>query len=229
MRRRLYSWLGQRFLYLGLEGEPGLALERQAEGLFERAALELDGLGLTLDNVVRTRIFGRNEEARSAGSQARSRVLTGQARAAGSSYITVPYFSSTADVGLDLFAMASPVSNPPKIVTEYEPKQNFIRHLVWEPMVFLAGQTSEAPELQAQCRDILSRIGGLLEETSCGWDDVVHVAFFLHREARLDQLFESVTSLTSLSLDNAEIEFVDGYSRPGKLVEVEITAMRKEA
>jgi hypothetical protein len=27
-------------------------------------------------------------------------------------------------------------------------------------------------------------------------------------------------------LDNAEVELVDGYSRPGKLVEIEVTAKR---
>jgi hypothetical protein len=32
--------------------------------------------------------------------------------------------------------------------------------------------------------------------------------------------------LSPVALDEAEIEFVEGYSRPGKLVEIEITARR---
>jgi enamine deaminase RidA (YjgF/YER057c/UK114 family) len=226
MRKRLFSWQGQRFLYLGLEAEPGLALDRQADALFRRVEEELDSVGLALVNTVRSRIFGRSAEARNAGSAARTKALTGLARAAGSSYIAPPFFSSAADVGLDLFAMATPVGNPPRRVAEYEPRENFIRHLQWDPLVFLPGMTCEEPGLAVQCRDILSRVGALLEETGCSFERVVRASFYLHRDADLDELLELVTSLTSLSLDHAEIERVDGYSRPGKLIEMEFTALK---
>lgn len=229
MRKRLYSWQGQRFLYLGLEAEPGLALEAQADGLFRRAAEELESVGLALVNTVRTRIWGRSSDARNAGSQARSRGLTGLGRAAGSSYVAPLFFSSTADVGLDLFAMATPAGDPPRRVAEYEPQENFIRHLQWGPMVFLPGMTCEEPGLAVQCRDILSRAGAVLEETGCGFDRVVRASFYLHRDADLDELLEHVTSLTDLSLEDIEIERVEGYSRPGKLVEMEFTAMKPTA
>jgi hypothetical protein len=144
MRRRLFNWQGQRFLYLGLEGEPGRPLAQQASDLFRRAGTELATLGLSLlRNTVRTRIFGRTAAARTAGSQARGQALVGRSRAAGSSYICVPHFCSAADVGLDLFAMAAPAGNPPRHVTEHEPEQSFIRHMVWGPMVFLSGMTCE--------------------------------------------------------------------------------------
>ena len=41
-----------------------------------------------------------------------------------------------------------------------------------------------------------------------------------------DALLASVRNTAPVPLDDAEIEFVEGYSRPGKLVEVEITARR---
>ena len=229
MRKRLYSWQGQRFLYLGLEAEPGLPLERQADGLFVRAAMELESVGLELINTVRTRVWGLSAEARNAGSQARSRALTGLARASGSSYIAPPFFSSAADVGLDLYAMATPVGNPPRRVAEYQPPENFIRHLQWGPLVFLPGITCEEPGLGVQCRDILNRAGALLEETGCSFARVVRASFHLHRDADLDELLEHVTSLTDLSLDHVEIERVDGYSRPGKLIEMEFTALKAAA
>jgi enamine deaminase RidA (YjgF/YER057c/UK114 family) len=226
MRKRLFSWQGQRFLYLGLEAEPGQPLDRQAESLFRRAEAELDSVGLALVNTVRTRILGRSAEARNAGSQARSKALVALARAAGSSYIAPLFFSSAADVGLDLYAMATPVGNPPRRVAEYEPQENFIRHLQWGPLVFLPGMTCEEPGLAVQCRDILSRAGAVLEETGCSFERVVRASFYLHRDANLDELLEHVTSLTDLSLDHAEIERVEGYSRPGKLVEMEFTALK---
>jgi enamine deaminase RidA (YjgF/YER057c/UK114 family) len=228
MRRRLFNWQGQRFLYLGLEGEPGRPLAQQASDLFGRAGIELTTLGLSiLRNTVRTRIFGRTGAARAAGSDARAQALVGRSRGAGASYISVPHFHSAADVGLDLFAMAAPAGNPARHVTEHEPEQSFIRHLVWGPMVFLPGMTcAQHPTLRAQCADILPRAGVLLRETGCDWRNVVRVSFFLHRDEDADDLMAGVGTLAPIPLENAEIEFVEGFSRPGKLVEIEITARR---
>src|SRR5258708_2761853 len=104
MRKRIFNWQGQRFVYLWLEGEPGQPLEPQSQGLFKRADAELLALDLsTRANVVRTRVFGRTRQARDAVSIVRGQALVGPARAAGSSYISPPHFRSAADVALDLF------------------------------------------------------------------------------------------------------------------------------
>jgi enamine deaminase RidA (YjgF/YER057c/UK114 family) len=226
MRRRLFNWQGQRFVYLGLEGEPGRPLPQQSSDLFARAGAELATLGLSLlRNTVRTRIFGRSGEARTAGSTARTQALVGRSRAAGSSYVSVPHFASMADVGLDVFAMAAPAGNPARHVTEHEPEQSFIRHLAWGPMVFLAGMTCETqPTLQAQCADILPRAGTLLRETGCDWRNVVRVSFFLHRDQDPEALLAGVAAVAPIPLEQAEIELVEGFSRPNKLIEIEITA-----
>jgi len=228
MRRRLFNWQGQRFVYLGLEGEPGRPLPQQSADLFARAGAELAAFGLSLlRNTVRTRIFGRSSAARTAGSNARGQALLGRSRAAGSSYVSVPHFFSGADVGLDLFAMAAPAGNPVRRVTEHEPEQSFIRHLVWGPMVFLAGMTCETqPTVQAQCADILPRAGALLAETGCDWRNVVRLSFFLQGDQDADALLAGVAALAPVPLEHAEIEFVEGFSRPGKLIEIEVTARR---
>jgi enamine deaminase RidA (YjgF/YER057c/UK114 family) len=228
MRKRLFHWQGQRFVYLGFEGEPGRPLQRQARDLFVRAGAELGALGLSLAaNTVRTRIFGRTAEARTAGSNARGEALVGSARAAGASYISVSHFESAADVGLDLLAMAEPAGKPVRQVSEHEPAQSFIRHLVWGPMVFLAGMTCELyPTLRQQYQDILPRAGALLKETGCDWTNVVRVSCFLHRDEDPDALLAGLPTVAPIPLDGAEIELVEGYSRPGKRIEIEITARR---
>lgn len=228
MRQRLFNWQGQRFVYLGLEAEPGPSPTQQAERLFARAGATLESLGLSLaGNTVRTRMFGRTREARTAGSDVRATALTGAARAAGSSYISPAHFASAADVALDLFAMIGPDDGATRQVTEHAPVQSFIRHLVWGPMVFLAGMTCEEhPTLAAQCRDILPRAGVLLRETGCDWRNVVRVSLFLHRNHDPDRLLAAIAATTPVPLDNAEVELVDGFSRPGKLIEIEITARR---
>jgi enamine deaminase RidA (YjgF/YER057c/UK114 family) len=94
-------------------------------------------------------------------------------------------------------------------------------------MVFLAGMTCETvPMLKGQVADILPRADALLKENGCDWTNVVHVSFFLHRDENLQALFGAVAAAAPLPLDNAEVEFVEGYSRPNKLVEIEITARR---
>jgi enamine deaminase RidA (YjgF/YER057c/UK114 family) len=226
MRKRIFNWHGQRFAYLWLEAEGDEAIERQSEALFRRAAAELDALGLSIaTNVVRTRLFGRTRQARDVLSAVRTKALSGQGRAAGSSYISPAHLRSAADVALDLFAMAAPAGGAERTVTEHQPMQNFIRHLVWGPMVFLAGMTCERfPTLPEQIADILPRAGALLQETGCRWNNVVRVSCFLHNDQDADALLAAIAKTAPVPLDNAEIEFVEGYSQPGKLVEVEITA-----
>src|SRR5688500_12160672 len=152
MRVREFNWVGERFVYLNLEAEPGGTLERQSQGLFERAGAELAARGLSMtENVVRTRVFGRTREARDVVSNVRGTTFTGQARAATSSYISPAHLIS-ADVALDLYAMAAPAGGAPRKVTEMTPVQPFIRHLVWGPFVFHAGMTNEhVPTLKEQC------------------------------------------------------------------------------
>ena len=183
--------------------------------------------GLSLaGNVVRTRVFGRTREARDVVSDVRGTTFTGQARAATSSYIS-PAHLSTGDVALDLYAMAAPTEGVPRKVTEMDPLQPFIRHLVWGPFVFHAGMTNEhVPTLAEQCAEILPRAGERLKENGCDWKNVVRVSFFLHRSQTPQALFAAARAAAPVPLDNAEVELVDGYSRPGKLVEIEVTAKR---
>src|SRR5262245_9889049 len=99
MRKRIYNWQGQRFGYIWLEGEPGQSLEKQSQGVFDLAKVELASLGLAMDkNVVRSRVFGRTREARNIVSAARTRAFIGQARAATSSFISPDHLDWASDV-----------------------------------------------------------------------------------------------------------------------------------
>jgi len=228
MRRRVFNWQGQGFVYLGLEGKAGEPLEQQSKALFVRAGHELRSFGLSLDqNVVRTRVFGRTREARNAVSDTRAKTFNGPARAASSSFIAPAHFESGADVALDLYAMSPPGKGAARNVVEHQPQQTFIRYLTWGPMVFLAGMTCEEyPTLEQQYEDILPRAGKLLQEAGCDWSNVVGISFFLHKDQDPDALLTGVAKTVPVSLDNAEVEFVEGFSRLGKLVEIEITARR---
>lgn len=225
MRKRIFNWQGQRFIYLNIEGELGHSPIEQSRRLFDRASSELTTHGFSLmSNTVRTRIIGRTIEARAAGSAARIEALKGASRASGSSYISRSHFASAADVALDLLAMAQPSGGESRQVTEQEPKQAFIRHLVWGPMIFFPGMTSELPSLTEQYGDILRRAHDLLEECNCLWDNVVGMSCFLHTGVDPEGLLLGLHKSIPLCLKNAEIEFVEGFSKPCKLIELEFTA-----
>ena len=228
MRKRVFNWQGQRFVYLGLEGKVGEPLDQQSQALFARAGHELRSFGLSLDkHVVRTRVFGRTREARNAVSETRAKTFSGISRAATSSFIAPPHFSSDADVALDLYAMSPPDEGAARKVVEHTPPQTFIRYLTWGPIVFLAGMTCEEhPTLKQQYEDILPRAGRLLQEAGCDWRNVVGISFFLHKDHDPGALLTGVAKTVPVALDNAEVELVEGFSRPGKLVEIEITAKR---
>jgi enamine deaminase RidA (YjgF/YER057c/UK114 family) len=230
MRKRLFNWQGHAFVQLALEGQAGEPLDQQSKALFARAASELPALGMSLgQNVVRTRVFGRTREARNVVSETRAKTFTGKARAATSSFIAPAHFESGADVALDLFAMSLPGSGVTRHVVEHAPQQTFIRYLTWGPMVFLAGMTCEEyPTLKQQYEDILPRAGRLLAEAGCDWHNVVGISFFLHKDQDPGALLTGVAKTVPVALDNAELELVEGFSRPGKLVEIEITAKKSE-
>jgi enamine deaminase RidA (YjgF/YER057c/UK114 family) len=205
MRKRIYNWQGQRFGYIWLEGEPGQSLEKQSQGLFDRAGPELASLGLALDkNVVRTRVYGRTRDARNIVSAARGRAFSGQARAATSSFISPDHLDWYSDVALELWAMAAPTE-----------------------LVFHAGMTNdELPTLKEQCAEILPRAGARLKENGCDWHNVVRVSFMLHKSEKPQSVLDIASAIVPVPLENAEIELVEGYSTPGKLVEIEVTARR---
>jgi enamine deaminase RidA (YjgF/YER057c/UK114 family) len=130
-------------------------------------------------------------------------------------------------VALDLYAMSPPGEGPGRKVVEHEPKQPFIRYLTWGPMVFLAGMTCDTrPTLKEQYEDILPRAGKLLKEAGCDWRNVVGISLFLYKDQDPDALLTGIAKTVPVSLDSAEIEFVEGYSKPNKLLEIEITAKR---
>jgi enamine deaminase RidA (YjgF/YER057c/UK114 family) len=228
MRKRIFNWQAQGLVYLGLEGKPGVPVEQQSADLFARAGTELKTLGLSLErNVVRSRVFGRTRADRDAISAVRTRSFTGSARAATSSFIAPKHFESAADVALDLYAMSPPSGGGRRQVSEHTPPQSFIRFLTWGPIVFLAGMTCETEKtLEAQYQDILPRAHKLLEENNCDWGNVVGLSFFLHESQDPDALLTGVGKIVPVPLDQAEVEFVEGFSRPNKLVEIEITARR---
>ena len=224
MRKRIFSWLGREFIELSGEAKPTANATVETQQLFRHFDQELRSHGLSLDNTVRSRLWGRDRESRDLGSNERVRTLSGRARSASSSYIAPIHFDSEARVALDLLAMRPSNQSAQKRIVEYEPPIVPIRFLVYDTVVVLSGVTTVLPTLEEQFDNIIPRISGSLKDAGSGWEKVACVSFYLHRSQPLEKLKAIFDRHVKAPVPQREYCFVDGYSAPGKLCEVEVTA-----
>jgi enamine deaminase RidA (YjgF/YER057c/UK114 family) len=224
MRKRIFPWLGKEFVELSGEARPAPTAAEEARDLFQRYDRELQTQGLSLDNTVRSRLWGRDRESRNQGSDERVKILSGKARSASSSYIAPSHFDSNAKVSIDLLAMRPSRADAEKFLKEYDPAIVPLRYLTYDSVVVLSGVTAVLATLDEQLDNILPRIEDSLKNAGSSWDRVMKVSFFLHRSQRAATLKELFSNRVTAEIPAMEYSFVDGYSSEGKLCEVEVTA-----
>ena len=224
MHKRIFNWLGKEFIELIGEAKPDANATIEAQELFHRFDGELMLHGLSLDNTVRSRLWGRDRQSRDLGSNERVKILSGKARSASSSYIAPSHFDSAAKVALDLLAMRPASAHPQKHVVEYDPPITPIRFLVYDGVVVLSGVTTVLPTLAEQFDNIFPRISGSLRDAGSSWEKAARVSFYLHRSQTLEDLKSLFARHVSAKIPQLEYGFVDGYSSEGKFCEVEVTA-----
>lgn len=226
MRVAVTDWLGFEFIEISGEARPIGSARKQSQQLFATFSDVLENHGVSLEDSVRSRIFGCDRAARDDASDIRRETLTGASRAATSSYIAPGVFSSNAKVAMDLIARR-PGPGLEKVIRENDPPRLPCRYLTCGPLVVFSGQTAVLPGLEVQLKtDILPRITEYLAEAGSNWDQVVHTSCYLHASqnaARLRALFSESVQIMPRRF---EVRFVEGYSAEGKLVEVEVTAFR---
>jgi enamine deaminase RidA (YjgF/YER057c/UK114 family) len=224
MRKRIFTWLGKEFIELSGEAKAAANATIEAQELFQRFHQELQAHGLSLDNTVRSRLWGRDRQSRDLGSTERVKILSGKARSASSSYIAPGHFDSGAKVALDLLAMRPSQTSAAKRIVEYEPAIVPIRFLVYDSVVVLSGVTTVLPTLAEQFDNIFPRITGSLKDAGSSWEKVARVSFYLHRSQTLENLKTLFARHVTVKIPQTEYCFVDGYSSEGKFCEVEVTA-----
>jgi len=224
MRKRLFSWLGRECVELTGEAKPAATATEEAQALFQRYEQELRGHGLSLDNTVRTRLWGKDRESRDLGSLERVKILSGNARSASSSFISPAHFDSSARVAIDLLALHPLRPELQKVLKEYDPPITPLRYLIYDSVVVLSGVTAVLPTLEDQMADILSRIEGSLKDAGSSWRQAVQASFLLHRSQNFKTLAAIFENTVKARIPQTEYFHVDGYSSPGKLIEIEVTA-----
>lgn len=223
MQTTMLRWQGREFVALSGEGGSEATAAEATRGLFGLFDEALGSVGLSLANTVRTRLWAADRESRDLGSRERVAVLSAVARSASSSYIAPGRFESNARVAIDLLAL-KPASGARKLLKEYEPPIVPLRYLTYDSLVFLSGVTSELETLVGQMDDILPRLQGSLADAGTGWDRAIRVSFYLHRSQSMEELSNLFRERVTADIPETDVSLVDGYSTPGKLVEIEVTA-----
>lgn len=225
MRKTIFPWLDREFISLSGVGRGSGSVEQQTEELFERFETELRASDLSLENTVRTRMFGADKEARELATSARAKILSGKRKAASSSYISASHFNSDARMALDLLAMRPSRPGAKREPVDFEPPRAYIAQLRYDSVAFVSGFTSELDLLEAQVPAILADIDDALRAASTSWKHVVRLSFYVSRSQNLEVLKNLLRAANRLELSKIEFEFVDGFARDKGLLEAEATAL----
>lgn len=225
METKLFSWLGREFVEICGEAQAGASVESATAELFQKFADTLTPLGLSLDNTVRIRVFGLDRQARTDATLARSKILSGNRRAASSSFISQEWFDSTGSGGLELLAMRPLSFSAQRHPVDFEPPRNYLCYLEYDSVLFFSGFTSEAPTLERQVSEVLATLDGVFARAKTDWTKVVKLSLLLQRGSNLDSVKRVLAEAGRLSGPEIEFSFVDGFAGEKYLVEIEATAL----
>jgi len=231
MKVRFFNWLGRDFVEISAAGQSGLAADSATEQLFQRFEAELKSRGLSLENTVRIRVWGRDKDARTLATAARSKILTGLRKAASSSFISQQWFDSDANAGLELLCMKPAASAAERRPAEFEPPRNYLCYLRYDSVVFYSGYTSSADTVEEQVAEILKTITGARAISGALTQDFKktgRLSVFLHRSQKLGLVQELLAKESWIDLANVEFQLVDGFAGEKYLLEIEATALSSQ-
>ena len=227
MKTKIFNWLGREFVEIVAEGKAGALPESAANQLFHQFEAELKSHGLSLDNTARIRVWGRDRDARTLATAARSKILTGNRKAASSSFISREWFDSDATAGLELLAMRPARSGSERGPVDFEPARNYLCYLRYDSVLFYSGFTSDAPTLEEQVPDVIRTLANAFGISGASWSKVVKLSILLDRTQKLEVLRNLLAQGPKVNVPEIEVSFVDGFAGEKYLLEIEATALIK--
>jgi hypothetical protein len=226
MKSRLFTWLGREFIEIIGEGKAGVAPDVATQDLFVRFDRELRAHNFSLENATRIRVWGRDKDARTLATAARSKILTGQRKAASSSFISPQWFDSDGTVGLELLAMKPIDSGAERRPVEFEPARNYLCYLEYDSVLFFSGFTSEAETLERQTREVLAILDHAFARAGTEWSKVEKLSLLVQRTYGIETAREVLASVGRLTAPEIDFTFVDGFAGEKYLLEIEATALK---
>ena len=200
-------------------------MESATAELFGKFEAALKTHNLSLDNTARIRVFGRDRNARTAATLARSKTLSGSRRAASSSFISQEWFDSPGSGGLELLALRPLNVAAQRKPVDFEPARNYLYYLEYDALLFFSGFTSEAATLAQQVKDVLGTLDEAFARAKADWAKVKKLSLLLQRGSDIEVVKQTLAAANRLSVAEIEFTFVDGFAGEKYLVEIEATAL----
>jgi hypothetical protein len=228
MKSRLFTWLAREFIEIIGEGKAGIPPDVATQDLFGTFESELRSHWFSLENTARVRVWGRDKDARTLATAVRSKVLTGNRKAASSSFISQQWFDSDGTAGLELLAMKPMISGAERRPVEFEPARNYLCYLRYDSVVFYSGYTSTAVTLEDQVTEVLNAVSGARAISGALAQDFTktgRLSVFLHRSQKPSVVKDLLSKVSWIDLGNVEFRLVDGFAGEKYLLEIEATTL----
>lgn len=224
MAMKRMTWAGHDLVSLYGEGAAGRTPGEQLRDVFAEFERELSGIGLSLDNGVRHRLWTRTREAREASNEIRAELIAGNRRCATSSFISRDILSSGGDVAVEMIAQV-PAATAVRRLVDFSPPRRYARYLVQDGLMFVSGMAEEGDSLEAQFERAMREVIVAMRLESVTWNDVFSAQLFLERgDVDSTWLLQRFRNAVGGDLPYLDCEEVDGLASPGKHLEIEITA-----
>lgn len=217
-------WGGHGLVSLYGEGRRSRSAAEQLADVFAAIDQQLLGLGLTLENAVRHRIWTRDRPAREASNEIRASLIAGNRRCATSSFISRDIFASDGDVAVELIAQI-PALTPHRRLVDFDPPRRYAYYIVQDGLLFLSGMAEEGATLDEQFDRAFAEVRRAMTIEKIDWSDVLSAGLFIERgQGEPGWLLNRFRAAVPVAVPYVDCTPVDGLGSPGKHLEIEITA-----
>jgi enamine deaminase RidA (YjgF/YER057c/UK114 family) len=217
-------WANRTLVSLYREGPIGFSPDEQLAEIIDSFRYELQGVGLSLENAVRHRLWTRSRAAREATNDIRAKLITGERRCATSSFIDSGRFCSAGEVAMDLLVQYPSAANRRRLV-DFDPPRRYAHYLVQDGLVFVSGMAEEGASLDEQFDRAFYEVTRAMAMENILWTNVLAASLFIERgHDGPSWLVERFSRAAPLPVPYVDCEEVDALASPGKHLEIEITA-----
>lgn len=217
-------WGGHGLVGLYGEGRRNRSAAEQLADVFASFDQQLLGLGLTLENAVRHRLWTRDRPARDATNEIRASLITGNRRCATSSFISRDIFASDGDVAVELIAQI-PALTPHRRLVDFTPPRRYAHYIVQDGLLFLSGMAEEGATLDEQFDRAFAEVRRAMTLEKIDWPDVLSAGLFIERgQGEPRWLLNRFRAAVPVVVPYVDCTPVDGLASSGKHLEIEITA-----
>lgn len=218
------DWGGHTLVSFYGEGRHGRSPAEQLADVFAKFDSQLLGIGLSLEDAVRHRLWTRDRQTRDASNEIRAKLITGDRRCATSSFISADIFSSDGDVAVELIAQV-PAIAPERRLVDFDPPRRYAHYIVQDGLLFMSGMAEEGDTLDEQFDRAFAEVRRAMALEDLAWSNVLSASLFIERgQGEALWLLDRFRSAVPVIIPYVESTTVDGLASPGKHLEIEITA-----